>query len=279
MKEHRQSGHISDEGLVLLSNGELTPERSDEVRAHVDACGRCRDRLAELQRAFDAFVQMRSSSIPQIPPGDVSRAELQRRLEAARAAPRSWLDRLAAQPAGFHLALGLATLCIVAAGTLLTSQHQPPPRGSTADGRSAPDPRLTPGLTVALSRAELCAAEEEQPAPPVDKRLALEVFRLYRITDPQPRAYEVDFLIPPELGGASDIRNLWPQPYDLYPWNAHAKDALEDFLVRSVCSGQLDLQTAQRDLSEGWIAAYQKHFRTAQPLVEHASFLKDEPWQ
>jgi len=43
---------------------------------------------------------------------------------------------------------------------------------------------------------------------------------------PRPDAYEVDYLITPELGGATDIRNLWP--YGDTVWNAHVKDQLED---------------------------------------------------
>ncbi len=32
--------------------------------------------------------------------------------------------------------------------------------------------------------------------------------------------YELDYLITPELGGAPDARNLWPQRYDVPGWNA-----------------------------------------------------------
>jgi hypothetical protein len=33
-------------------------------------------------------------------------------------------------------------------------------------------------------------------------------------------AYELDHLIPLELGGSNDLRNLWPQPFE-GEWNAH----------------------------------------------------------
>jgi len=39
------------------------------------------------------------------------------------------------------------------------------------------------------------------------------------------------------------------------------KDALEDRLHTMVCSGQLDLATAQRELSRDWVAAYKKYFK------------------
>ena len=44
------------------------------------------------------------------------------------------------------------------------------------------------------------------------------------------------------------------------------KDALEEHLHQMVCSGQLDLSTAQRDIATDWIAAYKKYFHTDRPL-------------
>jgi hypothetical protein len=80
-------------------------------------------------------------------------------------------------------------------------------------------------------------------------------------------AYEVYYLITPELGGANDIRNLRPEPYFTTVWNARVKDALEDHLRDMVCQGDLDLVTAQHDLSTDWIAAYKKYFNTDRPLL------------
>jgi hypothetical protein len=44
------------------------------------------------------------------------------------------------------------------------------------------------------------------------------------------------------------------------------KDALEDRLRELVCSGKVDLASAQRDISSDWIAAYRKYFHTDKPL-------------
>ena len=84
----------------------------------------------------------------------------------------------------------------------------------------------------------------------VSASVAREVFRRYGIRNPRPRSYEVDYLIPPALGGTGDPRNLWPQPYSAGVWNARVKDALEDRLRTLVCEGKLDLATAQRDLAQ-----------------------------
>jgi hypothetical protein len=91
------------------------------------------------------------------------------------------------------------------------------------------------------------------------------VFEEYGIRNAQLDAYEVDYLITPELGGASDIRNLWPQPYSSTVWNARVKDALEQRLHQMVCDGQLDLATAQHDIATNWIAAYKKYFNSSRP--------------
>jgi hypothetical protein len=92
------------------------------------------------------------------------------------------------------------------------------------------------------------------------------VFRAYGIANEDPGKYEVDYLITPALGGADDIRNLWPQPYVSTVWNARVKDELEDRLRDLVCAGQLDLPEAQREISTDWIAAYKKYFRTERPV-------------
>ena len=84
--------------------------------------------------------------------------------------------------------------------------------------------------------------------------------------DADPKAYEVDYLITPALGGADDIGNLWPQSYSATIWNARVKDALEDRLHELVCRGDVDLTTAQREISRDWISAYKKYFHTDRPL-------------
>ena len=92
-------------------------------------------------------------------------------------------------------------------------------------------------------------------------------------------AYELDYLIPPELGGTAAAGNLWPQAYHGTRWNAYAKDALEDRLLDLVCREEISLAAAQSAVARDWVGAYQKYFRSDVPLLEHASFLKDVPWR
>jgi hypothetical protein len=77
------------------------------------------------------------------------------------------------------------------------------------------------------------------------------------------QACEVDHLIPLELGGSNDMKNLWPQPYsctlkamcgatyDPRP-GAAEKDQLENELHRLVCHDKLTLADAQRCIASNW---------------------------
>jgi anti-sigma factor RsiW len=236
------SAHISDRELVLELDGELELERAVQVRAHLKSCAACRDRSAGLAAASVDFAAV----------------------SEAVAAPRAGSRRR-------WVALGAAAMVAVVAvpALLLTSAR--------SIGGQLPDAALTPGATVPVSVEALCAAPEPD-APPIDPRLAAVVFARYGV-DPEPRAYELDHLITPALGGSSEAGNLWPQPYRAGEWNSRVKDALEDRLRSLVCAGKLDLAAAQHELAADWIAAYCKRFGTAQPLSEHAAFVKDRAWE
>ena len=142
-----------------------------------------------------------------------------------------------------------------------------------------PHSHLTPGVAAAIDTAALCAPAADLDHNPIPAPLARQVFRAYGIPNPQPRAFEVDYLIPPDLGGALTPANLWPQPYHSGAWNARVKDALEDRLRTMVCAGQLPLSTAQQQIASNWVEAYRHHFRTSQPLPDHLAFVRDQPWE
>jgi hypothetical protein len=123
-----------------------------------------------------------------------------------------------------------------------------------------------------VTESEVCRSAAASAAPVVPVSLERKVFEEYGVTPPRPDAYEVDYLITPELGGATDIRNLWPEPYRDTVWNAHVKDQLEDRLHEMVCHGEVDLATAQHDISTDWIAAYRKYFHADRPVADDSSF-------
>jgi hypothetical protein len=143
--------------------------------------------------------------------------------------------------------------------------------------RVLPDRRLTPGAALQLTQTQVCELAPSTAVIPVD--VGVQVFDHYGIERPGAREYELDLLIPANLGGADNPKNYWPQPFDNSEWNAQVKDALEAHLQKLVCANKLDLATAQGDLSSDWIEAYKKYFKTQGPLAPHRTFKKDAPWE
>jgi hypothetical protein len=72
--------------------------------------------------------------------------------------------------------------------------------------------------------------------------------------------YELDHVIPLDLGGAPlDRRNLALQLWG-GACNARQKDALEVKLSRIVCAGELGLDEARAAIAADWRAAFTRHF-------------------
>ena len=143
------------------------------------------------------------------------------------------------------------------------------PVAASADQTNAPllpDPKMTPGATLPVTRADICVPGYTQKVRNVPLDVKKQVYAEYGIQHHKAGDYEVDHLISLELGGSNSIKNLWPQSYLTQPWNAHVKDALENEMHAEVCDGRLDLATAQHDISTDWIAAYKKYFHTSAPL-------------
>jgi hypothetical protein len=130
-----------------------------------------------------------------------------------------------------------------------------------------PDSQLTPGATVPVTRDEVCSSTSTTAVSEIPVALKQKVLELYGLSPAQSDGYELDYLITPELGGATDVHNLWPEPYRNV-WNARVKDQLEDRLHRLVCHGDVDLVTAQHDIATDWIAAYHKYFHAQSPVSD-----------
>jgi hypothetical protein len=111
-----------------------------------------------------------------------------------------------------------------------------------------------------------------------------EVYREYGITSHGSGDYEVDHLIPVELGGSNSIKNLWPESHRTSPWSAQVKDRLKEKLHELVCSGQLDLKTAQQAIASNWIEAYKKYVPNPPgspptlPRVSESPLNSDQVW-
>ncbi len=131
-----------------------------------------------------------------------------------------------------------------------------------------PDPKMTPGDALDVTKADICVSGYTKKVRNVPQAVKNQVYQEYGITSHAPGEYEVDHLISLELGGNNSIKNLWPELYKSEPWNAHVKDALENELHSEICSGKIDIKTAQQDIARDWIAAYKKYFHTDQPLTK-----------
>ena len=83
-----------------------------------------------------------------------------------------------------------------------------------------------------------------------------QVFNEYHLSYPPTSQYEVDRLIPFELGGSSDIRNLWPQGSTPSP-GSKEKDKVEIYLRNQVCNKTMNLSDAQEAIRTDWIKVYQ----------------------
>jgi hypothetical protein len=129
-----------------------------------------------------------------------------------------------------------------------------------------PDPNLTPGKTFDVTAQDLCITGYSKKVRNVTAEMKREVYQEYGITSHEPGDYELDHLIPLELGGFNSIKNLWPESHRTLPWNAQVKDRLEGKLHELVCSGQLDLKIAQHAIALGWIEAY-KLYASPNPPV------------
>jgi len=262
--------HISDEELLLAADGELSRHRAAAVHNHLQSCCTCRARQMELERTMTAFSQSHRIELDsQLPSIEGPRALVRSRLRALREerTPRwryifglnSGVRRWAYLRAGFVVAVVLGGLWF--GNSRIASSRV------SFEAETRPDGSLTPGATRQVTMSEVCANPQEEVIGEVSVSLRQEVFEKYGIVNPRPDDYEIDYLIAPGLGGTEDVRNLWPQPYHARVWNAHVKDALEERLHELVCSGQVDLSTAQHDIATDWIAAYKKYFHTNKPLV------------
>jgi hypothetical protein len=277
---HASDLHASDEQLLLYADRE-SRILGAEIQAHLESCSQCRSRLASLEGALDEFAGAhRETWDAGLPPASGAHvllkaglAELATQEPVAHSSRSSWIAVVGQRRAAFAAALIAA--CLLLAIRLHRPANFSPEFSTTLSASRGhwdePNRRLTPGATIPVTRNGVCGEAEIKSAPVIPVSLATKVFELYGVTPPRPDAYEVDYLITPELGGATDIRNLWPEPYQDTEWNAHIKDQLEDRLHEMVCQGSVDLATAQRDISADWIAAYRKYFHTERPLAESTS--------
>jgi hypothetical protein len=83
------------------------------------------------------------------------------------------------------------------------------------------------------------------------------VYAAYGIGEREPGEYEVDHLIPVELGGSNEFPNLWPEmePDGSPGWRE--KDQVEVYLGKAVCARVITLSQARNLVATRWLDVYE----------------------
>lgn len=142
---------------------------------------------------------------------------------------------------------------------------------SPATAADVPDLSKTPGLIrTGLLKEKICTIKWGKDERHVTDTMKQQVFQSYGyvggykdpqcVADAKGRTCEIDHLISRELGGADDVKNLWPQSYGSKPWNANLKDRLENHLHHEVCAGKITLRQARSIIVSDWRKAYVNYY-------------------
>lgn len=266
--------HLRDDELQRAIDGELDGPRQDTAEAHLAECAECRERRDRLTAVAGLF-RVRAEPAG----GDAewmmrARARLRDELKETTVPSRLPLGlvRVTAK-ATFRSAAAVAAivLAVLFLRGVPPFESRVPPAVAPATGTTMlPVAALTPGAAWDVTVEELCASGGREQRP-VSDAVRASVIHSYGMDGVPPTEYELDYLITPDLGGAPDAKNLWPQRYGSRTWNAHVKDQLERLLPKLVCARAVSLEAAQRDIATNWIAAYKKYFKTDAPLHAHGA--------
>ena len=121
--------------------------------------------------------------------------------------------------------------------------------------------RATPGAVFDVGLHTICQIGYSARVRNVSYPEKLAIYDEYGVYHHSYDQYEIDHLIPLELGGSNSPRNLWPELNDHpSPGYFNSKDILENRLHDLVCSGQLGLRYAQHSIASNWVALYHTVF-------------------
>lgn len=140
-----------------------------------------------------------------------------------------------------------------------SSQHQfgvqTKTSGCMAHG-GLPDSACTPGALLSTGTKDaICVSGYSRGVRNVTVSEKDQVYSEYGIASHASGQYEVDHLVSLELGGSNEIANLWPELASPTP-GFHQKDGVENYLHAEVCSGAVDLKTAQIEVATNWLPIY-----------------------
>lgn len=154
---------------------------------------------------------------------------------------------------------------VAVGGTVLLTR---PTRASGCKLGPLPDRRCSPGAYYSkLTRAVICSPGFRTSSirdVPESEKFAVEgeyglAARHYG------RTLEIDHIISLELGGSNDRANLYPEEAAFASGapGFHVKDQLENRAHEEVCSGQISLRSAQRQIAANWEHLFTRVFGAA----------------
>jgi hypothetical protein len=100
--------------------------------------------------------------------------------------------------------------------------------------------------------SRICAPGYSDSVRHVPESVKQRVYAEYGIESHVPGSYELDHLVPLELGGNNSAANLWPQLSPGY----QEKDEIENQLHDAVCAGSVSLHTGQLEIARDWRHTY-----------------------
>ena len=136
-----------------------------------------------------------------------------------------------------------------------------------------PNLDITPGIArTTLTIKQICKTKWGLDKRHVTVAMKREVEQAYNFkpSDCPSGRVEIDHLISRELGGADDVKNLWPECYEkkvpgkhpsqVKEWGAYKKDRLENRLHKEMCAGHISLKAAREAEINDWRVAYKKYY-------------------
>jgi hypothetical protein len=115
-----------------------------------------------------------------------------------------------------------------------------------------PDPACTPGAYYPRATlAKICVAGYTARARRVSSSTEQKVYAAYGITRRLQGQYELDHLVPLELGGSNSIANLFPEAALPRP-GYHEKDVVENAAHDDACDRRRGLRALQRQIARDW---------------------------
>ena len=130
------------------------------------------------------------------------------------------------------------------------------------DGSPLPDPACTPGAISArvtqdnISSTICVSGYTTTVRPPSSATNKIKSLNYIAYAETPDSRDENDHLVPLELGGANDPRNLWNEPPVAGQLGTtNPKDTVENKLHALVCAGMMTLADVQRKVATDWTTA------------------------